>query len=43
MFAWCESLTELDVSGFDVSKVEYFNDMFAGCFGLPDRVKNRFE
>jgi surface protein len=34
MFSGCSSLTSLDVSGFDTSKVEYVDEMFNNCPSL---------
>ena len=34
MFSFCESLKDLDASGFDTSKVTDMNNMFCGCSSL---------
>lgn len=34
MFAYCKSLTELDLSNFDTSKVTDMHEMFAWCYNL---------
>ncbi|MGN1221668.1 MAG: BspA family leucine-rich repeat surface protein, partial [Christensenellales bacterium] len=34
MFYECSSLTSLDLSSFDTSKVEFMNEMFPGCLNL---------
>ena len=34
MFYGCNSLTDLDLSSFDTSKVEYMNEMFYNCSSL---------
>lgn len=34
MFSWCESVRELDLSGFDTAKVTDMSDMFAVCHAL---------
>jgi len=34
MFVACSSLTEIDLSGFDISQVEIICDMFCGCHSL---------
>ena len=33
-----ESLTELDVNGFDISKVKEMDNMFYGCSNLQDNA-----
>ena len=34
MFYYCQSLTQLDVSKWDVLSITYMNNMFSGCFAL---------
>ena len=34
MFYSCSSLQQLDISGFDTSRVTYINDMFENCISL---------
>jgi len=36
MFRFCESLTALDLSSFDTSKVTDMREMFEGCESLTD-------
>ena len=36
LFAYCEKLTELDLSGFDFSRAEMTKDMFFNCLQLKD-------
>lgn len=43
MFAWCENLTELDVSGFDTSQVEEMDAMFWCCESLTELDVNGFD
>lgn len=43
MFRGCSSLTSLDVSGFNTSKVERFNGIFSGCSALTSIGVNHFD
>ncbi|WP_353798625.1 BspA family leucine-rich repeat surface protein [Treponema sp.] len=43
MFSGCSSLTELDVSRFDTSKVEFMYSMFSGCSSLTELDVSRFD
>ena len=44
MFGGCSSLTNLDVSNFDTSKVTYTNGMFYGCSKLKTiYASNKFD
>ena len=43
MFAGCSGLANLDVSGFDTSKVEHIEYMFSGCSGLTSLDVSRFD
>ena len=36
MFAWCSSLTTLDLSNWDISNVTSMSDMFISCSSLTD-------
>ena len=40
MFAWCESLTSVDLSRFDTSKVTDMSGMFKGCSQLTNIFSN---
>ena len=40
MFAWCESLTSVDLSRFDTSKVTDMSGMFKGCSQLTTIFSN---
>ncbi|MBQ2954925.1 MAG: BspA family leucine-rich repeat surface protein [Clostridia bacterium] len=43
MFKGCSSLTELDLTGFDVGRVEFMDDFFYGCSALQlIRVREDF-
>ena len=43
MFAHCESLTVLDVSGFDTGNVTNMLNMFSGCSGLTELDVSGFD
>ena len=42
MFSDCSSLTSLDLSGFDTSKVTDMNHMFTNCFKLTSLDVSNF-
>ena len=43
MFAWCEGLTSLDVTGFDTSNVTNMSAMFISCSGLTSLDVSSFD
>ncbi len=43
MFLWCESLRELDLSGFDTSRVTDMSSMFACCHALEEADLSSFD
>ena len=43
MFAWCNSLTSLDLSNFDTSKVTDMNSMFYYCSSLTSLDLSNFD
>ena len=43
MFSWCSSLTSLDLSNFDTSKITNFDFMFKDCSKLTEiTVSNKW-
>lgn len=43
MFRDCRSLTALDLSNFDVSKITDMMSMFDGCVSLTEECKSRLK
>jgi len=43
MFSGCSSLTELDLSGFDIGNVTNMSSMFSGCSSLPSLDLSSFD
>ena len=43
MFGYCDSLTTLDLSGFDTSQVTDMSDMFSSCRSLPSLDLSSFD
>ena len=43
MFGYCKSITEINLSNFDTSKVTYMNNMFFKCTSLTSLDLSNFD